>query len=62
MDYDESIRVMIEFILRQPIAIPLIKTPNPQIPLRILHTAFERIKIQDGVLETKITGDSIVPV
>lgn len=45
-----------------PIAIPLTKTPNPQILLSLLHTDFERIKIEDGVLETKITGDRIVPV
>ena len=62
MDYDESIRVMIEFISHHPISIPPTKTSNPQIPLGILHTAFERIKIQDGALETKINSDRIVPI
>ena len=62
MDYDESIRVMTEFISHHPIAVQLMKTPNPQLPLQILHTAFERIKIEDDVLDTKITGDMIVLV
>ena len=62
MDYDESIRVMIELIYRHPIAIPLTKIHNPPIPLRLLHTAFDRIMIEDGVLEIKKTGDRIVPV
>lgn len=61
MDHDESIWVMIDFISHHPITIPLTNTPNPQITLQILHTAFERIKTKDNVLETKITSDCIVP-
>lgn len=53
---------MIEFISRHPITVPLKKVPDPPIPLRILHTVFERFKIKDGVLEIKTTGNWIVPV
>ena len=61
-DYDESIRFMIEFISRHPIIVPLMKISNPPIPLRLLHTAFDRIKIEDRVLEIRITRDRIVLV
>lgn len=53
---------MIKFIARHPIPIPFIKTPNPQIPHRLLYSAFEWMRIDDGVLETMIAWDSIVPV
>ena len=62
MDYDESIMVMIEFILCHPISIALTKIPYPPVPLRLLYTAFNRIKIEDGDLDIRITGDWIVPV
>ena len=62
MDYDESIRVMIDFISRHPIYVPLTKISDPPIPLCLLHTAFDIIKIEDGVLEIRITGDYIIPV
>ena len=62
MDYNEYIWVMIEFISCHPISFPLTKIPDPPIPLRLLHTAFDRIKIEDGVLEIRIIGDRIVPV
>ena len=61
-DYDESIRVMIEFIAHHPIFVPLMKVPDPPIPLSLLHLAFDHIKIEDGILETHITGDRIVPI
>ena len=60
MDYGESIRVMIELTCLHPIAILHTDTPNPS--SNPLYTAFERIRMQDGVLETKITGNRIVPV
>lgn len=53
---------MIEFITHHPIVFPLTKIPDPPIPFVLLHTAFERIKIEKDVLETKITGDRIVPI
>lgn len=53
---------MIEFISLYPITIPLTKNPNPPIPVRLLHTDFDRIKIEDGVLEIRINGDRIVLV
>ena len=59
MDYDESIRVMIEFIAHHPISIPLTKVPETALPLHLLHTTFTRIKIDNDVLEFKITGDRI---
>lgn len=61
-DYDESIRVMIEFIAHRPIVVPLTKIPDPPIPFSLLHTTFEPIKIHNGTLETKITRDRIVPI
>ena len=61
-DYDESVRVMIKFIMNHPIFVPLTKVPKPPLPLHLLHTAFTRINIDDIVLETKITSDRIVPV
>lgn len=60
LDYNESVRIMIQFISIHPIAIPLKKIPNPNFPLRLLHRAFVRIKIEDGILEVKITTDRIV--
>ena len=62
MDFDKPIRVMIEFISHHAIAFPLTKIPYPPIPLRLLHTTFERIKIENAILETKITGNRIVLV
>lgn len=62
MDYDESIRVMIKFIARQPLSVPLTNVPDPSLLIRLLHKAFERIIIEDYVLETVIFGDSIVPI
>lgn len=62
MDYVESIRVIIEFISCHPIGVPLTKIHDPPIPFYLLHIAFDRINIEDGVLETRITGDCIVPV
>ena len=62
LDFDEPIRVMIAFIANHPISIPLTKISYPLLPLNRLHTAFTRIKIDNGVLETKITGDKIVPI
>ena len=53
-EYDESIRVMIEFTAQHPISEPLMKIPNPPIPLRLLLTAFEHIKIANDVLETEL--------
>lgn len=53
---------MIEFISHHPISTPLTTTPHTQIPLQVLHIAFERIKIENGILETKIIGDRIVHV
>ena len=46
MDYDESIRVMNEFISHHPIAIPLTKTPNPKFLSGsfILHLKGSRLK------------------
>lgn len=62
MDYGESIQVMIEFISKHPITVPHTKIPNPSLPLRILHKYFERIKIENDVLEVKIVDDKFVPV
>lgn len=62
MDFDEPIRVMIEFIAHHPIVLPLTKIAEPPIPLCFLHISFEHINIVDDVLETKITGDRIVHV
>ena len=54
--------MIIEFIAHHPIVVPLSKVPDPPIPLSLLHLAFDRINIEDGVLETCITGDQIVPI
>lgn len=62
MDYDEFVRIKIEFISHHPIVVPLTKIPNPNVPLRLLHNAFERMKIEDDVLEVKITNNRIVLV
>lgn len=62
MDYDVSIRVMIEFISSYPIVIPLTKIRDPPFPFWLLHTTFERVKLEDDVLETMLYGDRIVPV
>ena len=62
MDYVESMRIMIKFISLHPIVVPLTKILNPNFPLRSLHKAFERVNIEDDVLEVKITDDRIVPV
>ena len=62
MDFDEPIRVMIEFIAQYQIAVPLTKIPEPPIPFRLHRTAFEHIKIENDILETKIPGDRIVPI
>lgn len=62
MDYDEFIRVMIEFISWHPISIPLTKIPDPPLPIRLLHKAFERVKIDNNVLETVICSDHFVVV
>lgn len=62
MDYDESIQVMIEFISLHPLVVPLTKIPDPPLPLCLLHTAFERIIIEDDVLKTVISGNRIVAV
>lgn len=62
MDFEEPVRVMIEFIAYHPISIPLTKVPEPPLPLTLLHTAFTRIKLDTGILETKIIGDRIVPI
>lgn len=62
MDYDESIWVMIEFISRHPIAVPLTKIPDPPLPLRLLHTEFEKVRIENNVLETMISGEWIFTV
>lgn len=62
IDYDELIHVMIEFISQHPIVVPVTKTPDPQLPLSILHKAFERIKIENDIIETKLIGDKIVPM
>lgn len=53
---------MVELIFHHPIFVPLTKIPNPPIPLRLLHTTFERIEIDNDILETKIIGDRIVPI
>ena len=62
MDDDESIRVMIEFISHHPISVPLTNIPGPTNPLRLLHTAVDRIKIKDRVPKVTITGNRIIPV
>lgn len=62
MDYEESIQVTIEFNSRHPIAIPLTKMPDPPLPLRLLHIAFEHVKLEEDILEKVISGDHIVPV
>lgn len=62
MNYDESIRVMIKLISLHPISVPLTEIPDPPIPLRLLYTTFDRINIEYGVLETRITSDRIIPV
>ncbi|CAI9268547.1 unnamed protein product [Lactuca saligna] len=54
MDYDESIRIMIEFISHHPITVPLTKIPNPKLPLCIPHKEFKHIKIESNALEVKI--------
>lgn len=61
-DYDESVRVMIKFITRHPIAVPLTKTLNPNFPLHLLHKASESIKLHNDVLECLIIEDKIVLV
>lgn len=60
MDYDEFVRIMIKFISRHPISIPLTKIPNPNFLLRLLNKAFERVKIEE--VEVKIIDDRIVPI
>lgn len=62
MDYDESIRIMIEFIAHHPIAVHLTKITDPPIPFCPFHTAFERLRIENDVLETKFTSNRIVHV
>lgn len=61
-DYDESIQVMIKFIAHHPISVPLTRILDPPIPLSLLNIAFDRIKIENDVLETRITGHNIVLV
>lgn len=60
--YDKSMSIMIEFISRHPIVVLINKIPNPNFPLRLLHKAFERVKIKEGVLEVKKTDYKIIPV
>lgn len=62
MDYYESIIIKIDFISRHPIAVPLTKIPNPNLPFRLLHKAFDFVKFEDGILEVKIIDDRIVLV
>lgn len=62
MDYNESIHIMIEFISHHPIAIPFTKIANPKLPVCILHMTFERVKIENDVLEVEIADDQIVPL
>lgn len=61
MDNDESVRVMLEFIFHHPITIPPTKIPNPNFTVVLPLKAFEWFKIDEGVLECKITDDRIVP-
>lgn len=61
-DCDESVQVKIEFISHHPNLVPLTKIPNPNFPLHLFHKDFEYIKIDNDVLEFKITGGTIVPV
>ena len=62
MDFDEPIRVLTEFIAHHPMSIPCTKIPEPPLPFPLLLIAFERFRIHNHVLETKITGDRIVPI
>lgn len=61
-DYDESIRVKIDFIAHLLIVVPLTKIPDPPIPVHLHHTSYKCIKIYNGILETKITWDRIIPI
>ena len=62
LDYDEPIRLMIEFIAKHPISIPLAKIPKPPLALHHLPHAFTSIRLKDDTLETTIIGDRIVPI
>lgn len=62
MDYDECMRILIEFISLHSIDVPITKIYNTNFPFRLLHKAFSRVNIKDGVLEVMITDDSIVVV
>lgn len=53
---------MIEFISRDPIAIPLTKIPNTNSPIRFLHIAFKSVNIKNDVLECYIKDDMIILV
>lgn len=53
---------MIEFIFRHPISIPLTKIHDPPVPLRLLHTTFERMWLEDDVLEKINSGNRIILV
>lgn len=61
-DYDESVRVMIKFITRHPIAVPLTKTLNPNFLLCLSHKTFKIIKVSNDVLQCLITDDMIIPI
>lgn len=62
MDYDEYVRIIAEFISHHPIDVPLTKIPNPDFPLRLFLKTFERVKIENGVLEVRIIDDRIMHV
>lgn len=53
---------MIDFVSHHPIAIPLTKTQNPNFCLRLMHKEFERIKLNNDILECLIINDRIIPV
>ncbi|KAL7618681.1 hypothetical protein Lser_V15G04364 [Lactuca serriola] len=61
-DFDESVRVMIEFISIHPIHVPLTKIPNPKFPLSLLELAFKRVLVKDDCIEVTIIDDRVATV
>lgn len=62
MNYDEFVGVMVEFIAFHPISILLTKIPNVIFHVRLFFNAFERVKIDEAVVECMITDECIVSV
>lgn len=62
LDYDDSIRIMIEFLAHHPLSNPLTKIPDPPLHLSHIHRAFNSIKLEDDVLLNFLLDDLPIPV